>query len=61
MRFVFCTWPYVATIAKNASTSFAAGANVAANLSNDGLHPLSTATFMLVPSIIAAKNAGVFA
>lgn len=53
------TGPYVATIAKNASSSFASGVTATACLSNDGLHPTTTATLMLVPATIAAKNAGV--
>lgn len=53
------TGPYVATIAKNASTSFASGATATACLSNDGLHPTTTATLMLVPATITAKNSGV--
>lgn len=51
--------PYVATIAKNASTSFAVGVTATACLSNDGLHPTTTAALMLAPATIAAKNAGV--
>lgn len=53
------TGPYVATVGKGASSSFASGVTATACLSNDGLHPLSTATLMLVPATIAAKNAGV--
>lgn len=53
------TGPYVASLRKGATGSFAVGAVVAAQITNDLLHPLTPAALMLMAPVIAAKNAGV--
>jgi hypothetical protein len=53
------TGPWVASIRKNATGSFAVGVGVASQITNDLLHPLTPAALMLAPRVIAAKNAGI--